>query len=239
MGRSDAPSWGGGANEPQPETAGMRILAADDNEDCRSLLLEALPSWGHEVVCVPDGQKAWETWSAPDAPQLLLLDWVMPGINGVQLCRRIRAQPQQIVPYIILLTSRNRPQDIVCALDAGADDYLVKPYHLDELQARIKVGGRILDLQAQLRDQERLRGALQMAGAVCHELNQPLQVIQISAQLLLRNLPATHPHHENLLAIKESVERLGQVTRRAMKITHTQTTDYLDHQNQIIDLNQS
>jgi DNA-binding response OmpR family regulator len=216
----------------------MKILAADDNADSRSLLAEALPAWGHEVICVPDGRAAWSAWQDPAAPQLLLLDWVMPGLDGVQLCRRIRAQTNRSAPYIIMLTSQNRPHDIVCALEAGADDYLIKPYNLDELRARINVGVRILELQAQLREHERLQGALQMAGAVCHEMNQPLQIILTSTQLALLDLGPDHPAYESLQIIKSNVDRLASVTRRAMNATHVRTVSYLDPQTQIIDLNQ-
>ncbi len=217
----------------------MRTLVADDNADSRTLLMELLPKWGHEVLSVSDGQEAWGALADEDAPRLVILDWIMPGIDGVELCRRLREKDRQNPPYIILLTSRNRTEDIVQALEAGADDYLTKPYDFDELRARIQVGCRILGLQAQLRDYERLQGVLQMAGAVCHEINQPLQAVLASSELLLRELSPADPNYGVLIALKEGVEQLGQVTHQVMNVTHTRTRSYLGDQSRIIDLTRS
>jgi phosphoserine phosphatase RsbU/P len=214
----------------------MRTLIADDNADNRTLLMDLLPKWGHEVVSATDGQEAWRVLADKNAPQLAILDWVMPGINGVELCRRLRERERQNHPYIILLTSRCEAQDIVRALEAGADDYVTKPFNIDELRARIQAGCRILDLQAQLRDHERLQGVLQMAGAVCHEMNQPLQIVMASSELLMPKLSPDDPNYKVLVMLKEGVERLGQVTRRVMRITHSRTRNYLGEPDRIIDL---
>jgi phosphoserine phosphatase RsbU/P len=197
----------------------MKIFVADDDADSRKLLTELLAKWGHDVASAADGQQAWEKLAGPDAPHLVILDWVMPGIDGVTLCRRLREKDSRNPFYIILLTSKNKPQDTVAALEAGANDYIMKPYDFDELRARVQVGCRVLDLQRQLRNQERLRGVLQMAGAVCHDMKQPLQTVLASAQFLLANLPPEHPCFETAIRIQNEVKRLGDVTRRITNIT--------------------
>lgn len=214
----------------------MKILVADDSEDYRELLLDILPGWGYEVECVPDGAAAWRTLSRRDAPRLAILDWMMPELDGVTLCRRLRAQEQGNPCYIILLTSRNQPSDLVHALRAGADDFVTKPFNIDELGARIQVGCRVLGLLTQLSEHERSRGVLQMAGAVAHEMNQPLQTILTSIQLLTLDLPAADPNQEVLTVLKDAVKRLGQVTHRVMNITHGHTKQYLSEHSEIVDL---
>ena len=197
----------------------MKLFVADDDADSRKLLAELLTKWGHEVTSAADGQQAWEILASPDAPLLVILDWVMPGIDGVTLCRQLREKDTRNPFYIILLTSKNQPQDTVTALEAGANDYIMKPYDFDELRARVQVGCRVLDLQRQLRNQERLRGVLQMAGAVCHDMNQPLEKVLVSAQFLLANLPREHPCYGTALSIQNEAKCLGEVTRRIMNIT--------------------
>ena len=114
-------------------------------------MLEArLQRWGHEVVCAVDGDEAWRMLQQEDAPSLLLLDWMMPGKTGLELCRQVRARETAMVPYIILLTGLGNKEDIVAGFDAGADDYVTKPFNSAELRARINTGRRILELQHSL-----------------------------------------------------------------------------------------
>jgi DNA-binding response OmpR family regulator len=106
-----------------------------------------LEHWGHEVVCAADGDEAWQILQQWDAPRLLVLDRMMPGKSGIELCRDIRDLVTAIAPYIILLTGMGDKENIVEGFDAGADDYVTKPFHSAELRARIKTGQRILELQ--------------------------------------------------------------------------------------------
>lgn len=124
-----------------------RILIADDDAVSRKILRSWLENWGYEVTTAEDGAAAWKILQQERPPELLILDWVMPIIDGMELCRRIRDRPQGTYPYILLATSRNEKQDVVKGLNAGADDYLTKPLDRNELQARLKVGKRILTLQ--------------------------------------------------------------------------------------------
>jgi len=130
----------------------MRILIAEDDETSRVVLETLLRKWGHEVVATADGSEAWERLQAADAPRLAILDWMMPGIDGVELCRRVRQMDPNRQPHIILLTALGRTEDVVTGLTAGADDYVTKPFSNDELRARIRVARRIVELQTALSD---------------------------------------------------------------------------------------
>ncbi len=128
----------------------MRILIADDDRTSTMMLGRTLVEWGFEVVVVHDGTAAWEHIIGDAPPALAIVDWMMPGLDGIELCRRIRATPRQSPVYVILLTARSSRQDLVAGLEAGADDYLTKPFDPDELRARIHVGQRTLELMARI-----------------------------------------------------------------------------------------
>ena len=128
----------------------MRALVADDDRVTRTILARALERWNIEPVIAEDGVAAWEIIAAGDAPLLAIVDWMMPRLDGIELCRRIRADGARASMYVLLLTSRAEPDDIVAGLDAGADDYLVKPFRAAELRARINAGVRVLTLQERL-----------------------------------------------------------------------------------------
>jgi len=128
----------------------MRALVADDDPVARVILARALPAWAIEPIVVLDGAAAWEVITSDNAPSLAIMDWEMPGLDGPELCRRIRGNPASASMYVILLTSRDAAEDVVAGLDAGADDYLVKPFRAAELRARINAGVRVLTLQERL-----------------------------------------------------------------------------------------
>ena len=128
----------------------MRILIDEDDPTSRRVLETVLRKQGHEIVAASDGNEAWQLLQAPDAPRLVILDWMMPGLDGPELCRRLRVRESQNPVYIILLTALIRKENIVEGLDAGADDYVTKPFDKDELNARVQVGKRVLDLQSAL-----------------------------------------------------------------------------------------
>jgi len=129
----------------------MKILLAEDSPVYRHLISGHLKEWGFDVQIANDGAVAWELLQAPDAPKLALLDWVLPKIEGIELCRRIRkAQAHSEYTYVVLLTSKDGKDELVAGMRAGADDYLIKPFHPPELEARLLGGKRILDLQREL-----------------------------------------------------------------------------------------
>ena len=125
----------------------MRILIADDNNFYRRALQLTLEEWGYEVIQVSDGEAAWAVLCGDQAPKLAILDWMMPGLNGPEVCRRLRALIRHEPTYVILLTSMAGKVNAVAGLESGADDYVIKPFDRDELRARLRVGRRIVGLQ--------------------------------------------------------------------------------------------
>lgn len=128
----------------------MKLLIADDDLTSRTILAAVTTKWGYQPVVVEDGEAAWQALQEDDPPRLLLLDWMMPRLSGLELCRRIREQETSDPAFIILLTGRTETADIVAALEAEANDHIAKPFDNSELRARLRVGWRMLDLQAEL-----------------------------------------------------------------------------------------
>ena len=136
----------------------LRVLVVDDDPIQRRQLEVTLGRWGYEVRTAKDGREALRLMSEQGPIQIVVADWMMPEMDGIELCRRIRGNEGHPYVYVVLVTSRDHRDDIVTGLDAGADDYLTKPIHHGELRARIRAGQRIVDLQSRLlAAQERLR----------------------------------------------------------------------------------
>jgi two-component system, cell cycle response regulator len=141
----------------QPGPACDRVLIAEDDAMFRRILQSWLESWGYQVTVAEDGAKAWQILQQISAPHLLILDWIMPNLNGIDLCRMVRERASSPYQYILLVTVKDDKQDLVRGLEAGADDYLSKPFDRDELRARLRTGRRILTLQdEQLKAREKL-----------------------------------------------------------------------------------
>lgn len=128
----------------------MRILIAEDDAVSRLVLERTLQKWGHEPVPVNNGRSALEVLQGPAPPALAILDWMMPEMDGTEVCRRVRAMASSMPTYIILLTARQQKEDIAFGLDSGADDYVVKPFDQQELRSRIAVAERVISLQLSL-----------------------------------------------------------------------------------------
>jgi two-component system cell cycle response regulator len=130
----------------------MRILIADDSIVSRHLLDATLRKWGYQVVVACDGVEAWNVLQEDDAPKLAILDWVMPGLTGPEVCRRVRehAKEKDTYTYILLLTSKSLKEDLIEGMESGADDYITKPFDQHELKVRLRSGTRIIDLQREL-----------------------------------------------------------------------------------------
>ncbi|MCS7023527.1 MAG: diguanylate cyclase [Bryobacteraceae bacterium] len=128
----------------------MRILIAEDSGPSRLLLERILADWGYQVVSCKDGACAWQELQKENAPRLAILDWMMPGYSGLEICRMLRQKSPEAYTYILLLTSKSQKEDLVEGMEAGADDYLTKPFDQHELRARLRAGIRILNLQAEL-----------------------------------------------------------------------------------------
>jgi CheY-like chemotaxis protein len=141
----------------------VRILTADDEASSRKLLAAILRKSGYEVVSTSDGKEALAVLESEEPPRIALLDWLMPGLDGVEVCKRVRSLEGGNSTYLILLTALGRKENIVKGLRAGADDYITKPFDTEELRARIKVGERILGLRSDL-----ARQVLQLEEALAH-----------------------------------------------------------------------
>ncbi len=128
----------------------MKALIAEDEAVSRRMLEVTLRKWGYDVVVASDGAEAWRLLQGEDAPELAILDWMMPGMDGLELCREIRRRLQTLPTYIILLTARQSKDDIVQGLEGGADDYIAKPFDQEELRARVQGGVRVVELQRSL-----------------------------------------------------------------------------------------
>jgi two-component system cell cycle response regulator len=128
----------------------FQILVADDSPVFREMLQRMLREWGYNVIAVTDGHQAWEILRQKDGPRLALLDWMMPGMEGAEVCRQVRAGVHDRYVYILLLSVRADLEDVVQGMESGADDYVVKPFRVDELRARLLAGSRVLALQEEL-----------------------------------------------------------------------------------------
>lgn len=133
----------------------MQILVADDERSLRLILSKALRKWGYDTVEAENGEEAFSILNLENPPMIVILDWMMPKMNGIEVLRKIRAEDREIPFYIIMLTSKNEKADIIEGLNEGADDYLAKPFDLGELRARINSGKRIVELQKELVDSKK------------------------------------------------------------------------------------
>ncbi|MDD2366537.1 MAG: diguanylate cyclase [Desulfuromonadaceae bacterium] len=145
----------------------MKILLAEDDKISRRLLERVFSGYGYDVVSASDGDEAWRILEEPEHPHLLVLDWMMPGVTGVEIVKRLRERPDGHTYYAIILTSLDTPDDLAYALDGGADEFVSKPYHADALRARANVGRRIVSLHHTLSEKIRL---LQEANATISHL---------------------------------------------------------------------
>jgi len=148
----------------------MKVLLAEDEPVSSRKLAAMARSWGYEPVLAADGSAAWDVLREKDTPRLAVLDWMMPGLDGPELCRRLREQSAPYV-YVVLLTSRDRAEDVLVGLDAGADDYVTKPYSPQELRHRMNAGRRIIELQEKVEAQNEEIRALARQDALTGVLN--------------------------------------------------------------------
>ena len=130
----------------------MKVLIAEDNLTFRKILKGNLTKWDYEVIVTEDGNAAWEILRQEDAPHLAILDWIMPGKEGIDICADLRKLNKSSFTYIILLTANDRKEDIIQGFDAGADDYIIKPFNANELRSRVSAGARIVKLESALQE---------------------------------------------------------------------------------------
>lgn len=125
----------------------MKVLIADDDALSRKVLQDALVEWGYDIVVAHNGNEAWAILEKADRPNMAVLDWMMPGMDGVEICSRVRTLNASNYVYVILLTAKSKREDLIKGLESGADDYIIKPFNYEELKSRLKIGQRIIELE--------------------------------------------------------------------------------------------
>ena len=206
----------------------MRVLIADDDVTTRQALRSILGEWGCELVMAEDGAAAWRALQADDAPRLVVLNWMMPGLTGTEVCRRVRASASGDSTYIIFLTARRRKEDVVEGLDAGANDYVIKPFERGELRARLASGARVLELQEQLRKAERTRALVEAAGAAAHQISQPLSVLTGTTERLLRRIAPADPQWKSVTTMAQAAGDIAAIVQKMAGIRRYATKPYLE-----------
>lgn len=184
----------------------MHILVVDDDPLTLHMVVYRLRQWGHEVISCTDGDTAWKMLETGSVPNLAILDWMMPGLNGPELCQRIRGRSDCPYMYIVMLTGRNNPEDLIAGLDAGADDYLTKPFHLGELDARLRAGKRIVDLQNELISARETLRIQAMQDPLTQILNHGAII-----DTLLREIDRAHREHKPLSLILADLDGFKNV----------------------------
>jgi len=210
----------------------VKILAAEDNPVFQTMLRGMLTKWGYEVIVARDGNEALLALEAENGPRLAILDWMMPGIDGVDVCRQVRSRGREPYVYILLLTARTESEDLVEGIDAGADDYLTKPFNSAELRARLRAGERILNLQMQLLEarealrqeatHDSLTGLLNrraILGLLQLELERAMRGNLAMATLMLdldhfKQVNDRYGHAAGDQVLREATERMTASTRR-------------------------
>ncbi len=161
----------------------MRILIAEDNSTERTILSGVLKKWGYDVRAVDNGLAAWDVLQQPEAARLVILDWMMPGLDGPDVIRRVRALGGQQPPYIILLTGKDEKEDVFSGLEAGANDFIGKPFDRNELYARIRVGQRSIELQTSLFETQQTLNHLAMHDTLTGILNRRAILEQLTKEI--------------------------------------------------------
>ena len=211
----------------------MRVLFADDDIIARTLMAAVLTDLAHDATIVDNGQAAWDVFQAHPAP-LVVLDINMPGLDGLEVCRRIRAHEAGRETFVVIVTARDGRDDLADVLEAGADDYVTKPASPENLRARLEIADRRIAQDAQRRAAEAesarsrwLAGIGETTIALEHEINNPLSALLGHAELLVMEGGLTAEQLEQIGIIQEQAARIAQVVRRLARLKNPQSIEYL------------
>jgi len=210
----------------------MRVLFADDDVVSRTLLAAVLTHVGHESCSASDGGEAWELFQSEPVP-LVILDLSMPVLDGLEVCRRIRAQAAGRETFVLVVTARDAREDLTEVLDAGADDYVSKPSSPENLQARLAIAERrIAQEEARRAAEAELARARWLAGigettiALEHEINNPLSALLGHAELLLMDRALTDDQRRQLELVRAQAARIADIVRHLAKLKNPRSVEY-------------
>lgn len=214
----------------------MHLLLADDDPMMRELLEAVLTAHGHTVEAHPDGESAWRSFETAPVP-MVVLDWQMPRMDGLEVCRRVRAHPDGETTFLLVITSRSGMADLESVLDAGADDYLSKPVSPEDVGARLRIAEKRMEAAAARRNAEsELRKARYLAGigevslALQHEINNPLAALLTNSSLITSGLLNPDEVTESLATIDVQARRIADVVKRLNAIEAPRSVEYVKGQ---------
>ncbi len=211
----------------------MKVLLAEDNRFHATMCESMLRSWGYEVIVAQDGEEAWLQLQKAQEPLIAVLDWMMPRLDGIELCRRIRGTPDLPPVYVIMITVREGKESTIAALESGVDDYVRKPFDPDELRAHLRVAARVVELQAALAshisalraalsDAQKMEAVGRLAGGVAHDFNNLLTIMAGASELLAAHPQCDPQQHELVKMIKDSTDRGAALTRQLLAFSRKQ-----------------
>ena len=211
----------------------MRVLFADDDIIARTLMAAVLGDLAHDATIVDNGQAAWEAYLERPVP-LVVLDINMPGLDGLEVCRRIRDHEAGRETFVVIVTARDGRDDLMEVLEAGADDYVTKPASPENLRARLEIAERRIaqDVQRRAAEAESARsrwlaGIGETTIALEHEINNPLSALLGHAELMVMEGGLTADQLEQLGIIQEQAARIAQVVKRLARLKNPQSVEYM------------
>jgi DNA-binding response OmpR family regulator len=211
----------------------MDVVVADDSEVTRRVLASTIERCGHRAILAADGAAAWEAFQRI-RPPLIVLDWQMPEMDGLEVCRRIRSGPEGIDVFVLMITGRDTTTGLLDALAAGVDDYMTKPVAPTDLEARLRIAERRIDqtlarrsAERALLRAERLASIGEVALALQHEINNPLMALLTHAELLAGDAGAAPAMREQARVITEQTRRIADVIKRLRDLREPTTVEYV------------
>ncbi len=219
----------------------MRVLLADDDELMRELIAAVLEVHGHTVEMFADGDGVWAAFQREPA-EMVVLDWQMPGADGLEVCRRVRAHGHGALTYLLVITARSGMNSLEAVLDAGADDYLSKPVSPEDIAARLRIATRRMEngaarrrAEAELRTARYLAGVGEMSIALQHEINNPLAALLGNASLVASGILGPAESAATLKVVEEQARRIADVVKRLNALTDPRSVEYA-HGQKMVDL---